>query len=113
MSNLYEKTATQLAGLLLDKKISSVEITEAVLDRISTLEPMIHSFVNTYPDLALAMAKDADRRIEEGTAGPLTGIPIAIKDNMCLKSRKTTCGSKILANFSPPYDATVVKSVKD
>ncbi len=113
MSNLYEKTATQLAGLLLDKKISSVEITQAVLDRISTLEPMIHSFVNTYPDLALAMAKDADRRIEEGTAGPLTGIPIAIKDNMCLKSRKTTCGSKILANFSPPYDATVVKSVKD
>ncbi|MGC8603444.1 MAG: Asp-tRNA(Asn)/Glu-tRNA(Gln) amidotransferase subunit GatA [Desulfomonilaceae bacterium] len=113
MSNLYEKTATELAGLLRDRKTSSVEITESVLNRITTLEPKIHAYVNVYPDLAISMAKEADKRIMDGTAKPLTGVPIAIKDNMCLKSRKTTCGSKILANFSPPYDATVVKSIKD
>ncbi|MFA6222245.1 MAG: Asp-tRNA(Asn)/Glu-tRNA(Gln) amidotransferase subunit GatA [Desulfomonilaceae bacterium] len=113
MSNLYEKTATELAGLLASKKTSSVEITKSVLDRIDAVESEIHSYVSIYPDLALAMAEQADRRIQERRGHSLTGIPIAIKDNMCLQDKKTTCGSRILSNFSPPYDATVVKSIKD
>lgn len=113
MSDLYEKTATELASLLRAKKTSSVEITESVLTRIEALEPKIHSYVNIYPDLALSMAKEADQRILDGTARPLTGIPIAIKDNMCLQNEKTTCGSRILANFSPPYDATVVGLIRE
>lgn len=113
MSDLYEKTATELASLLRAKKTSSVEITESVLSRIEALEPKIHSYVNIYPDLALSMAKEADQRILDGRARPLTGIPIAIKDNMCLQNEKTTCGSRILANFSPPYDATVVRLIRE
>ncbi len=113
MPNLHEKSAAELAGLLRDKKISAVEITKSALERINTLEPTLHSFVNVYPDLAVTMAEQADRMIQDGSARPLTGIPIAIKDNMCLKSRKTTCGSKILANFTPPYDATVVNLIKN
>ncbi|MCX5874039.1 MAG: Asp-tRNA(Asn)/Glu-tRNA(Gln) amidotransferase subunit GatA [Deltaproteobacteria bacterium] len=113
MSDLYEKTATELASLLRAKKTSSVEITESVLSRIEALEPKIHSYVNIYPDLALSMAKEADQRILDGRARPLTGIPIAIKDNMCLQNEKTTCGSRILANFRPPYDATVVRLIRE
>lgn len=113
MSDLYEKTGTELASLLRAKKTSSVEITESVLSRIEALEPKIHSYVNIYPDLALSMAKEADQRILDGRARPLTGIPIAIKDNMCLQNEKTTCGSRILANFSPPYDATVVRLIRE
>jgi aspartyl-tRNA(Asn)/glutamyl-tRNA(Gln) amidotransferase subunit A len=113
VSHLYEKTASDLAGLLRSGKVSSLEITESVLSRIESLEPAVHSYVNVYPDLAVSMAKKADEDIRRGTAKPLTGIPIAIKDNMCLENRKTTCGSRILANFRPPFDSSVVKLIKD
>ena len=113
MSHLYEKTASDLAGLLRSGKVSSVEITESVLSRIESLEPAVHSYVNVYPDLAVSMAKKADEDIRRGTAKALTGIPVAIKDNMCLEGRKTTCGSRILANFRPPFDASVVRLIKD
>jgi aspartyl-tRNA(Asn)/glutamyl-tRNA(Gln) amidotransferase subunit A len=113
VSHLYEKTASDLAGLLRSGKVSSVEITESVLSRIESLEPAVHSYVNVYPDLAVSMAKKADEDIRRGTAKALTGIPIAIKDNMCLEGRKTTCGSRILANFRPPFDASVVRLIKD
>ncbi len=113
MSHLYEKTASDLAGLLRSGKVSSLEITESVLSRIESLEPAVHSYVSVYPDLAVSMAKKADEDIRRGTAKPLTGIPIAIKDNMCLESKNTTCGSRILANFRPPFDASVVKLIKD
>ncbi|MFH0959756.1 MAG: Asp-tRNA(Asn)/Glu-tRNA(Gln) amidotransferase subunit GatA [Pseudomonadota bacterium] len=113
MSHLYEKTASDLAGLLRAKKVSSMEITESVLNRIESLEPSVHSYVNVYPDLAISMARKADEEIRQGTARPLTGIPIAVKDNMCLENMSSTCGSRILANFRPPYDASVVKLIKD
>ncbi len=113
MSHLYEKTASELSELLRSGKVSAVEITESVLSRIESVEQAVHSYVNVYPDLAISMAKRADEDIRLGTAKPLTGIPIAIKDNMCLKGRKTTCGSNILANFRPPYDAGVVKLIKN
>lgn len=113
MSELYEKSASELARILREKQASSVEITESVLGRIKAVEKKIRSYVTVNPDLALEMAQEADRRLASGAAGPLTGIPIAVKDNMCVKGHRTTCASGILANFVPPYDATVVRRLRD
>jgi aspartyl-tRNA(Asn)/glutamyl-tRNA(Gln) amidotransferase subunit A len=112
VSELYELTAWELARILREKKASSVEITSAVLKRIEEVEDRVKAYVTVTPDSALEQAREADRRLAAGEAGPLTGIPIAVKDNMCFKGRKTTCGSRILANFVPPYDATVVELLR-
>lgn len=112
MSELYEKTATELAQLLEQKETTSVEITRSVLDRIEQTEEKLNCYVTRTADLALEMAEEADRRLASGDGGPLTGIPLAVKANMCVTGRKTTCGSKILENFVPPYDATVVRLLK-
>jgi aspartyl-tRNA(Asn)/glutamyl-tRNA(Gln) amidotransferase subunit A len=113
LSELYEKTAWELAQVLREKQASSVQITESVLGRIKAVEDKLRSYVTVNPDLALDMAKEADRRLAAGSAGPLTGVPIAVKDNMCVKGHRTTCASGILANFVPPYDATVVRRLRD
>ena len=113
MPDLYELTAAELAGMLREKKTTSGEITRSLLERIESVEDKVKSFITVTPDLAMEMAQEADRRIAAGDARPLTGIPLAVKDNMCVKGRKTTCGSRILANFVPPYDATIVRLLKD
>ncbi len=113
MSELFEKTATDLASLLRGRSTSSAEITRSLLDRIDSTDEKVRAFVTVTPDLALEMAEEADRRLAGGEVGPLTGIPIAIKDNMCLRGQRTTCGSKILENFVPPYDATVVRRIRE
>ncbi|MBI4964933.1 MAG: Asp-tRNA(Asn)/Glu-tRNA(Gln) amidotransferase subunit GatA [Desulfomonile tiedjei] len=113
MSELYEKTAWELAEILRKKQTSSVEITQSVLGRIKAVEDKVRSYVTVNPDLALEMAKEADFRLASGPAGPLTGIPIAVKDNMCVKGHRTTCASGVLANFIPPYDATVVRLLRE
>jgi aspartyl-tRNA(Asn)/glutamyl-tRNA(Gln) amidotransferase subunit A len=113
VSNLYEMTATELAQMLKAKKVTSFEITRSVLERIDSIEAKVHSYVTIQPEAALDMAKEADRRLASGNAGPLTGIPIAVKDNMCVRDWRTTCGSRILANFVPPYDATVVRLLRE
>jgi aspartyl-tRNA(Asn)/glutamyl-tRNA(Gln) amidotransferase subunit A len=101
------------AHLLLKKgEISSFELTQAVLKRIHDVEKKVHSLVTVTEDIALAQAKQADERIRAGNASPLTGIPVLIKDNMCTRGVKTTCSSKMLENFVPPYDATVVERLK-
>jgi aspartyl-tRNA(Asn)/glutamyl-tRNA(Gln) amidotransferase subunit A len=105
-------TATELAGVLRQKKASSVEITEAFLKRIEAVEKKVHAYVTVTPELALDMAREADRRLASGEARPFTGIPMAVKDNMCVKGQRTTCGSKILHNFAPPYDAEVVSRIR-
>jgi len=106
-------TATELARLLADKKVSSVEITKAVLNRIEAADKQVNAYVTLTPESALALAEEADRRLASGDGKPFTGIPIAVKDNMCVKGRRTTCGSRILHNFVPPYDATVVRLLRD
>jgi aspartyl-tRNA(Asn)/glutamyl-tRNA(Gln) amidotransferase subunit A len=106
-------TASELARVLISGETTSVEITRSLLARIDKLEDAIHAYVTVDPESALDMAAEADRMIAAGKAAPLTGIPIAIKDNMCIKDRKTSCGSRILGNFKPPYDATVVRRLKD
>ncbi len=89
---------------------SSVEATQAVLDRIDRLDPTIGAYLSVFHDRAMQTAQDVDRRIAAGeTVGPLAGVPVAIKDVMCTSFGTTTCGSRILANFHAPYDATVVR----
>ena len=93
---------------LVDKERSAVEITTETLERIEVLEPKIRSFLHVTPERALEQAKLVDEKIAANQEiGLLEGIPIGIKDNMCTQGIPTTCGSKILANFVPPYESTV------
>ncbi|MFC1906062.1 Asp-tRNA(Asn)/Glu-tRNA(Gln) amidotransferase subunit GatA [Chloroflexota bacterium] len=94
-------------------KISSVEITKDVLAHIDKTDADIRSYVTVTPEVALRQAQQADHRYKEGKATPLTGIPAAIKDNMCTVGTKTTCSSKMLGNFVPPYNATVVEKLNE
>ncbi|MEE8637922.1 MAG: Asp-tRNA(Asn)/Glu-tRNA(Gln) amidotransferase subunit GatA [Candidatus Margulisiibacteriota bacterium] len=111
---MHTKTAHELHSLLINKKISSVELTETVLEQINKVENKIQAYVTITKEEALKQAKAADQRIKNGqNLTPLTGIPIAIKDNMCTKGILTTCSSKILANYIPPYDASVVSKIKE
>ena len=106
---LNEKPAHELHEILKDKKISAVELAEEVLKRIDETEKNIGAYVTVTKDEALKAAKIVDGKIANGEEiGMLTGIPCAIKDNICTKGIKTTCASKILENFVPPYDATVM-----
>ena len=95
-----------------DKELSSVELTKAVLNRIKETEDKLNSFVTIAGDEAMKSAKAADEMIAAGKARPLTGIPLAIKDIFCTKGLLTTCSSKMLSNFVPPYDSTAVSRLK-
>ncbi|MDQ1238189.1 MAG: aspartyl-tRNA(Asn)/glutamyl-tRNA(Gln) amidotransferase subunit, partial [Thermodesulfobacteriota bacterium] len=112
MTELYEMTAWELAEAMAKGQTGSLEITKSVLERMEKVEGLVHAYVTMDPENALSMAREADKR-RSNTPDGLLGIPIAIKDNMCMRGRRTTCGSKILANFVPPYDATVVESIKE
>jgi aspartyl-tRNA(Asn)/glutamyl-tRNA(Gln) amidotransferase subunit A len=111
--NLYEQTAAQLAERLRQRDLSAVELTSAVLDRIDAVEAEIGSYVTVTREEALRQAADIDRRRAEGEAlGPLAGIPVALKDNLNTQGVLTTCASKMLERFVPPYDATAVARVQ-
>lgn len=111
---LSEKTAVELGEMLSAGEVSSVEITKDCLKRIESIEGNLHAFHTVAKESALRQAEAADRRRANHEAvTALTGIPIAIKDNMCTEGIRTTCSSKILQNFTPPYDATAVKRLKD
>jgi aspartyl-tRNA(Asn)/glutamyl-tRNA(Gln) amidotransferase subunit A len=112
MNDLHQLTISQAYQLLKEKKVSSVELTKATLARLSKVEDKVNACVTISEDAALEQAKEADKAISNGKIKPLTGIPVLIKDNMCTKGIKTTCSSKILENFIPPYDATVIEKVK-
>jgi aspartyl-tRNA(Asn)/glutamyl-tRNA(Gln) amidotransferase subunit A len=102
----------QLSQALAAKQISSVELTQLFLDRINRLNPALNAFVTVDAEKSLNSAKAADARIAAGTAGLLTGIPIAQKDIFCAEGWRTTCGSKMLSNFVSPYDATVIRKME-
>jgi aspartyl-tRNA(Asn)/glutamyl-tRNA(Gln) amidotransferase subunit A len=108
----YDLTIHEAHHLLKKRELSSLELTKAVLDRIHHVEEKVRSFVTVTEDIALAQARQADECIKAGKLSPLTGIPALIKDNMCTGGVKTTCSSKMLGNFVPPYDATVVERLK-
>ncbi|MBD1912196.1 MULTISPECIES: Asp-tRNA(Asn)/Glu-tRNA(Gln) amidotransferase subunit GatA [unclassified Leptolyngbya] len=104
----------ELHQQLIRKERTAVEIAEAALERLQALEPKVHSFLTVTADYALEQARQVDAKIAAGEAiGPLAGIPIGIKDNMCTKGIRTTCGSRILENFVPPYESTVTQRLKD
>jgi aspartyl-tRNA(Asn)/glutamyl-tRNA(Gln) amidotransferase subunit A len=109
MISKYDLTIHEAHQLLKKRELSSVELTKGVFERIHHVEDKVRCFVTITEDTALAQAKDADERIKAGKLSPLTGIPALIKDNMCTRGVKTTCSSKMLGNFVPPYDATVVE----
>ena len=111
--NYRQLTIHEAHRLLKTKQLSSVELTRACLERISEVEPKVHALVTITDELALSQAQRADKLIAAGDTNPLTGIPMLIKDNMCTKGIRTTCSSRMLENFVPPYDATVVEKLNE
>ena len=111
---LYQLGAHELNQKLSAREIGSREIVKSLLERIGVVEEKIRSFMTVTEDESYRMADEADKRFSKGEGvTPLTGIPFVIKDNMCTKGVLTTCSSKILRNFTPPYDATVVELLKE
>ena len=110
---LYELTVHEAHDLLQKREVSSVELTQAALDRIGQVEPKVNAFLTVTREEALEQAAHADAAIARGELShPLAGIPVAAKDNMCTQGLRTTCASRILDNFVPPYSATVVERLK-
>jgi len=111
ISDYNQLTIHEAHRLLKAKQLSSVELTKACFERIRQVEPKLHALVTITEELALEQAQKADELLVAGNTNSLTGIPVLIKDNMCTKGRPTTCSSKMLENFVPPYDATVVEKL--
>src|SRR5512136_231160 len=110
--DLFRMTVHEAADLLRRRETSSVELAKAALGRISSVDGRVRAFVTICEEQALQQAKAADERLKNGDGTPLTGIPALIKDNMCTNGVRTTCSSKMLETFVPPYDATVVEMLK-
>lgn len=109
---MHTKTLAELSRALHNKEFSSVELTQHYLNRIKQYDHTLKSFITVCEDSALAEAKAADARLQQGGAHALTGIPLAQKDIFCTKGVKTSCGSKMLDNFIAPYDASVIERFK-
>ncbi|HLK70348.1 MAG TPA: amidase, partial [Steroidobacteraceae bacterium] len=112
MTELHLMTVAELSASLQSGAISSVELTRSFLARIERHREL-NAFITVSPERALAQAREADERRRAGQAGPLTGIPLAHKDIFCTRDELTTCGSRMLANFISPYDATVVQRLRE
>jgi len=97
--------------LLSKRELSSTELTGAILERINRVEPKVHALVTITDELALKQAREADRLLAGGDTSPLTGIPVVIKDNICTRGIRTTCSSRMLESFVPPYDAMVAEKL--
>jgi len=113
MTDLLTRSAVQLADLLAAGDVTSVELTTASLERIKALNPVLNAFLSIDEEGALETARQVDAKRAAGeTLGRLAGIPIAIKDNIVTKGLPTTCGSRMLEGWIPPYDATVVQKIR-
>ena len=106
---LETMTALELAAKIKQRQIHVVDGVKAVFDQIESKEETVHAYLDLYKKEAYARAKEVEKGIADGTyTGPLAGVPIAIKDNICIKGKKTTCASRILENFVPQYNAEVI-----
>jgi len=110
---LHELTIDAAHKLLKKKEISSRELTRAVFERIVSVESKVEAYITLCEEFALQQAAQADKAIANGECSPLTGIPLGIKDLICTCNIATTCGSKILEDFLPPYDASVIRKLKE
>ena len=110
---LYSLTIHELQGKIKNGDVSAMQLAESVFSRIDAVEERVHSYIRLMKDEALAAAAIADENIKKGDIQPLTGIPVALKDIVCTQGITTTCGSHILYNFVPPYNATVVEKLRD
>ena len=111
---LYQLTIHELKEKLVRREISSLEVTQAVIDRIQHTEDRLHAYVTLTAEEALGQAKLADDALgRETVVSDLVGIPLAIKDILCTRGVRTTCGSGILAHYTPPYDATVIRKLRE
>jgi aspartyl-tRNA(Asn)/glutamyl-tRNA(Gln) amidotransferase subunit A len=110
--DLHALTIHELYQLLNTREVSARDVTEAFYHRIEALDDRVHAYLTLTREQALEQADQADRRRQSGETGALLGVPLAIKDVICTEGVRTTCGSKILHNFVPPYDATVVERLK-
>jgi len=110
--DIKDLTITECSQLLVKGELTSTELTEAFIKQAKELNPKINAFITLLEEDAVLSAKEADKALRNGIKKELLGVPLAIKDNICTKGVKTTCASKILHNFIPPYDATVVEKLK-
>jgi aspartyl-tRNA(Asn)/glutamyl-tRNA(Gln) amidotransferase subunit A len=112
LPELYDLTISEAHDLLAKREVSSRELTRAVLDRIAAVDDRVRAYVTVTEDVALRQADAADQRIAAGDAGPLTGVPVCVKDVLVTRGVRTTCSSRMLENFVPPYDAHVVERLQ-
>ncbi|CAN5558718.1 Asp-tRNA(Asn)/Glu-tRNA(Gln) amidotransferase subunit GatA [soil metagenome] len=113
MTELTDLTLAAARDLLDRRELSSVELTEAHLDRIDQIDDQVQAFITVMAEQARAMAAGADATIAAGESQPMTGIPVALKDILCTIDAPTTAASKLLEGYRSPYDATVVKRLRD
>jgi aspartyl-tRNA(Asn)/glutamyl-tRNA(Gln) amidotransferase subunit A len=111
--SLHRLTIHELREMLAGRQVSAVELTRDVLQRIEKVEDRVKAYITLDPEGALKRAEAADTELKMGTGGPLCGIPLSIKDVLCTDGMRTTCGSRILENFVPPYDATSIVKLKE
>ncbi|MGH8232453.1 MAG: Asp-tRNA(Asn)/Glu-tRNA(Gln) amidotransferase subunit GatA [Steroidobacteraceae bacterium] len=109
---MHGKGVAELSAALRAREVSSVEVTRALLERAAAHQSELNAFISITAEGALAEAAQADARLQAGKGGPLTGVPIVHKDIFCTRGERTTCGSRMLANFVSPYDATVVERLR-
>ncbi|MDR4505596.1 MAG: Asp-tRNA(Asn)/Glu-tRNA(Gln) amidotransferase subunit GatA [Candidatus Scalindua sp.] len=110
---LHELTAKQIRDKIVNREISALEIIENIFSRIKQKEPLVKAYISLDQEGALIKAREIDFKLQNGdVVGKLAGIPIAVKDNICTKDMKTTCASRILENFVPPYDAFVIEKLR-
>ncbi len=113
MSDLIRQSAATLASAIAEGEVSAVEVAQAHLDRIAAVDDRVHAFLHVTSKSAIAQAKAVDAKRASGDSlGPLAGVPLALKDILAMKGEPTTCGSKILEGWRPPYDATVVERLR-
>jgi aspartyl-tRNA(Asn)/glutamyl-tRNA(Gln) amidotransferase subunit A len=113
MEGLLGKDISELRDLLKKKEITSVELTTFYLERIKKYDAELESYLRLTEELAIRMAEDADKKLARGEGDALTGIPLGIKDILCTQHIETTCASQILRGFVAPYDATVIRKMKE